>query len=904
MTTIATPQPPRLAERLLRASVRDPEWREAITGDLREELAVFAAARGGSAATRWYWRQAVPLAARFLASRVVPALAPARRRRRLTLTEVEQTSTLGAGWSREARHAWRGLRQRPALSTVIVTTLALALAANAVVFTLADALYLRPFRFPDVDRLLLVSSDTNAAAIYLDRESVAPADYREWREATTTMAGMTAAEFWDPNLSGVDVPETLPGFRVAAGFFEVIGAAPQLGRTFTAEEDRPGATRVAVLSHAAWQRRFAADPAILGRTIRLDGEPYEVVGVMPPRFAIPYGAEIWAPFAYTDAQWQQRKTGNLMVFARLAGGRSIEDARDEFTAIVARQAAEHPDTNRNRGVTVLTFARGLADDGVGPLLVIWQAAALLVLIVACANIANLLLARGAERQPEFDVRLALGAGRFRLVLQLLLEGACLAVLGLAAGTGLTALALRSARTMLPPSIIRFVPGYEYLRLDPVSFAAMAALGATATIVFSLLPALQASRGAGGAGLARGTRATTASAGHQWMRALLAGAQVALSLVLIVAAALIVGGVRRAADGAMGFDKQQLLTAELTLPERPYTDLARRRQFVSTVLDVLAAEPGVRSVAAATTVPYAGGYSQRPFLIEGATDSAARAETRTTDLVRVSPGFLDTMRVGFVAGRALTEADGPTAPRVALVSRALVERFFDGADPLGRRFRLAEDGEWISVVGVVDDVIQDWLSGQRRPTVYRPLAQDPTLNLTVLARTSLPPDTLAPAVRRAVAAADPDQPIRRLAPMTQVVTERLSGIDYFADVLTAMSVIAVLLALTGMYSLMAYIAARRTQEIGVRLALGATRRQVTWLSVSRAISITAAGLVVGGGLSVVLSRIMASWLFGLVRPDATVILIAVAGLALIAVTAGYLPARRAAAQDPWQALRSE
>ncbi len=903
MTTIASPQPPRLAERLLRASVRDPEWREAVTGDLREELAVLAAARGHQAATRWYWRQALPLIARFLVSRLVPALAPPRRRR-LTLAEIEQTSMLGAGWSREARHAWRGLRQRPALSAVIVTTLALALAANAVVFTLADALYLRPFRFPDVDRLLLVSSDTSTNALYLDRESVAPADYREWRDAATTVAGLTAAEFWDPNLSGIDVPEQLPGFRVAAGFFELLGATPHIGRSFTNDEERPGAARVAVLSYTAWQRRFGGRADILGQSVRLDGEQFEVVGVMPPRFAIPYGAEVWTPFAMTGEQWQQRKTGNLIVFARLADGRTFEDAREEFTAIVARQAAAHPETNRARGVTVLTFERGLGDDAVGPLLAIWQAAALLVLVVACANIANLLLARGAERQPEFDVRLALGAGRARLVLQLLLEGACLAVLGLAAGSGLTVLALRSARTMLPPSVIRFVPGYEYIRLDPMSFAAIAALGAAATIVFSLLPALQASRGAGGAGLARGTRSTTASAGQQWVRSLLAGAQVALSLALIVAAALIVGGVRRAADGAMGFDKHQLLTAELNLPERPYAEPARRRQFVATVLDRLAAEPGVRAAAVASTIPYANGFSQRPFLVEGAVDSDARDEKRTADLVRVSPNVLDTMRVGFVAGRPLSDADGADAPHVALVSRALVERYFEGGDPLGRRFRLAEDGDWITIVGVVDDVIQDWLSGQRRPTVYRPLAQDPTLHMTFLARTALPPDGLAPAMRRAVAAADADQPILKLAPMTQVVTDRLAGIDYFADVLTAMSVVALVLALTGMYSLMAYIAARRTQEVGVRLALGATRGQVTWLGVSRAIGITAAGLAIGGGLSVVLGRVMASSLFGLVRPDASVILAAVAGLALIAITAGYLPARRAAAQDPWQALRTD
>lgn len=892
--------PPRLPERVLRASVRDPEWRDAIAGDLREEFTAHVTSRGAAAARRWYWRHAVPLATRFALGRIVPALTPPRRR--VSVTDIERTSLLGSGWSREVRHAWRALRQQPGVSVVIVVTLALALAANAVIFTLADALYLRPFRFPDVDRLIMATSDTNADALYLDRESVAAADFREWRERLTTVSGLAAAEFWDPNLSGVDVPESLPGFHVTADFFATIGVSPVLGRTFTAEETQPGGPRVAMLSHSAWQRRFGGATDIVGRRVRLDGELHEVVGVMPPRFAIPYGADVWAPFTFGDAEWRERKNGRLMVFGRLADGRTFQDARGELRAIVARQATEHPETNRNRGITVLSFTRGLGDDAVGPLLAVWQGAALLVLIVACANVANLLLARGAERRPEFDVRLALGASRVRLVLQLVIEGACLAVVGLALGTGLAGLAVRSARTMLPPSVIRFVPGYEFLQFDGMSFAAMAMLSGLATIVFSLLPALQASRE--GSSLARGTRASTGTTGQQWVRSLLAGGQVALSLALVVAAALIVGGVRRAADGAMGFDKQQLLTAELNLPERPYADHARRRQFVTSVIDRLTGEAGVRSAAVANTVPYAGGYSQRAFHREGDADADARGETRTTDLVRTSPGFLDTMGVTFLRGRQFTDADGPDAPAVALVSRALVERFYEGADPIGRRFRLEDDGGWITIVGVVDDVIQDWLSGQRRPTVYRPLAQDPTLHLTILARTSLPPEALTSAMRRAVAGADEDQPILKLAPMTQVVRDRLSGIGYFANVLTAMSGIALVLALTGLYSVMAYIAARRTQEVGVRLALGATRAQVTWLGLSRALGITSGGLVLGAVLAAGVNRVMQTALFGLVTPNPWVIVAAVIGLAAVAVVAGYLPARRAARQDPWLAIRSE
>lgn len=893
--------PPRLAERLLRAAVRDAEWRDAITGDLREELTALAATRGPSAARRWYWRQALPLAVRFAIGRLVPAATP--RRHRLSISEVEATSALGAGWSRELRHAWRGVAQRPGLSAVIVTTLALALTANAVVFTLADALYLRPFRFTDVDRLLLAASDTNASALYLDRESVAAGDFRDWQQQATTIASLGAARFWDPNLSGIDQPEQLPGFHVTPGFFDMLGATPLIGRTFRDDEAVPGANRVVVLSHAAWLRRFGGAPDIVGRTLRLDGETHEVIGVMPPPFAIPYGADVWAPLALDATAWQARKDGDLMVLGRLGEGRTLQDARDELRAIVGRQAAAHPETNRGRGVTVLSLARGLGDDAVGPLIVVWQAAALLVLVVACANIANLLLARATERRAEFTVRLALGASRLRLILQLLLEGGCLAALGLGLGVGGTVLAMRSARSMLPASIIRFVPGYEFIHLDPMTLAAMVALGALATLGCSLLPALHATRGAAGASLVRGGRGTAASTSHQWIRSLLAGAQVAFSLALIVAAALIVGGVRRASDGAMGFDKHQLMTAELNLAERPYADHARRRAFIDSALQRLAAEPGVTAVAAANTVPYAGGYSQRTFHREGAVDSDARAERRVTDLVRTSPGFFETMRVPVLEGRGFGPADGAEAPAVAIVSRVTVERFFEGQSPLGRRFRL-DDGPWLTVVGVVDDVIQDWLSGQRRPTVYRPLAQDPTLHLTLLARSDRPDAAVAAAVRGAVRAADPDQPILKLAPMTQVVSDRLSGIGYFADVLTAMSGLALVLALTGMYSLMTYVASRRTQEFGVRVALGATRGHVIWLGISRALGITSGGLALGGVLAVVVGRVMQATLFGLVTSSPPLVAVAVVGLGAIALCAGYLPARRAAAQDPWQALRAD
>jgi putative ABC transport system permease protein len=895
-----TSLPPLLAERMLRATVRDLDWRESITGDLREEFAAALRVHGRARATRWYWRQTIPLAVRFVASRVLPSAAPARRR--IRVADIEHTAAFGSGWTRELRHAWRALWQRPALSGVIIATLALALAANAVIFNIADALYLRPLRFPDVDRLILVASDAFGEKPYIDRESVAAADFRDWQQSITTATGLAAAEFWDPNLSGVDIPEQVAGFRVMPGFFATLGVAPILGRSFTDAEARPGADRVVILSHTFWLRRFDADQAVVGRTMRLDGAPFEVVGVMPPRFVLPYGADVWAPLAYTEAQWADRKAQNLMTFARLAPGRTIGEAQEEWRAVVARQSEEFPETNAKRPITVMSLSRGLGDDAIGPFLAIWQAAAGLVLLIACANIANLLLARGTERQPEFAVRLALGAGRKRLVLQLLLEGLCLSAVGVAVAAVVAAFAMHPTQTFLPANVIRFVPGHEYLRLDGMVLAVMAGLGALATVVFSLVPALQASRVAGQAGMLQGARSTTASAGRVRMRSLLAGAQVALTLTLLVASVLIVGAVRRSVDGVLGFDKRQMLTAELNLPEGPYADVARRRQFVDTVLERLRGMPGATNAAAVTSLPYGTTAARRTFVREG--EALAEGERRNADLLRVSSDYFDTMRIPLLSGRSLADGDGSGAPAVAVVSRVLAERYFSGEDPIGRRFKLADDGEWITIVGVVGDVLGDWFTGQRNPSVYRPIAQDPTLRLAFAVRSAGQPERLTTAMRQAVAAADADQPILTLRPMDQVISDRVAGVDYFAKVLTVMSGVALLLALTGMYSLMAFLAARNAKEVGVRVALGATKSQVTWLAASRAARITAGGLVVGAAMALALGQFMQSALFGLVSASPIVVGAAVAVLATLSMAAGYFPARRAAGQDPWAALRTE
>jgi predicted permease len=888
--------PPALAEQLLRLAVRDPEWCDAVLGDLAEEFGLVSRRHGGPRARLWYWRQAAGIACRVSVGRLLPGTA-ARRPWRAPTPDDDDRSRWA--WLRDVRYAFRALAARPALSGAIVVTLGLALAANATIFTLADAIYLRPFRFAGVDRLVVVASAPERDPL-ADRSSVAPADFVDWTRESTTLTDLVAADFWDPNLSDVGEPEQLAGHRVSPRFFELIGATLHLGRTFVADEAIPGRDTRVVLSHGLWARRFGSDPAIVGRVIRLNGEPHEVVGVMRPGPSIPYGAEVWAPLAYTDEEWRERARGFLLVIGRLSGTHGIEAARSEMRAIVERQRREHPDTNARREVSVVTLTSGLSDPGAGPFLMIWQAAAVLLLLIACANIANLLLARGTERQQEFAVRLALGAGRWRLALQVLVEGAWLAVVAVVIAVPLAAVGVDGLRRALPPGVLRWVAGYEFLQVDVTVIALTGLMGLLATVGFSVLPALHASRAVVGDALRQGGRTLTAGRGRRWLGTTLAAGQVALTLALVVGSTLILGAVDSAVNGVLGFDKAHVMTARLTLSERPYATPEARRQFVDGVLERLSGMPGVRSLGAAAFLPYGGFSNSRPIHPEGA--ELTPAEVRSADFQRITPGFLTTMRVAILEGRDVSEADREDTRPVAVVSRSFADRYWPGQSALGRRFRTAADGPWIDVVGVSVDIMHDWFMQQRRPTFYRPMRQDPPFSLSLVARTNGDPLQLAGEMRRAVAAVDPDQPILELRTMEQVVDDKVSGVTYLARALAVMGGIALVLALTGVYSLVAYLAARRTQEFGVRMALGATRWQVMQLPIRQALVITSLGLGMGSLLAWALGRVMAASLFGLVSLEIWPLAVMVGLIGVTAVAAGYLPARRAADLDPTEALR--
>jgi putative ABC transport system permease protein len=893
-----TPTPPPLAERLLAAALPDTEWRDSITGDLREEYASEIGRHGRRAARKWYWRQVLSIASRAVATRF--GARRVRSRSWMAPPAPDERASRLAGLLRDLAFAWRNVVHRPALSGVIVVTLALALVANSTIFALFDAIVLRPYRFTGVDRLVVVASSTTPDL--LDRESVAPADYRDWRREAGTLTQLTAMEWWNANLSGIDQPEQIAGFRVTAEFFDALGAPPIIGRGFLESEETRGRHRRAVLGHDLWTRRFGADPGIVGRTVRLDGEPHEVVGIAPPEFAIPLGSQIWAPLAPTAEEWSNRRGTSLTVFGRLKDGVTIEQARAEMGAIVERLRRQYPDTNANRPVQVVDFIAGMSDPGASRFLSVWQTAAILLLLIACANVANLLLARGAERSQEIAIRLALGAGRARIVGQMLIEGALYAALAVALAVPLTYMGLGVARAAIPASIIRFIPGWKYIEMNAPLFAGTALLAAAALLLFAVTPAVRAAREGVSETLRQTGRSVTASRTRHRGRNVLATAQVALSLAMLFVSGLMLTASETAVNGALGYDKRDLLTALVTLPEQPYADADKRRQFITGVLERLRAMPAVSSAAMVSNMPSGGNNSSIEFWPEG--EPLEASDVRQVFHRRISDDYFATLRIPLLAGRAFNTSDRPHTEAVAVVSRALADQYWPGRDPIGRRFRRAADGPLITVVGVVGDVRHDWFRGTGAPTLYRPMSQDVPYRHHLVVRTAGEPMAVAPALRRAVTAMDPDQPVTDINTMENALADRAAGITFIAQAVGVLAVIAFVFAITGLYSLMAFIAAQRTQEFGVRLALGAGRWQVIALTTRQAFAITAVGAVIGTAIAAGLGRMMESLLFGVVVNSYEQLATLAAALMFVALVAAYLPARRAAGVDPTVALRAD
>jgi putative ABC transport system permease protein len=801
----------------------------------------------------------------------------------------------------DLRYGARALARSPGFTAVAALTLALGIGANTAIFSVVHAVLLRPLPYREPDRLVLAWETRGPR-----RGGVTAPDYVDWKAQNQVFETLAARDAITANLTGTQDPERVEGRRVTADYLPMLGVRPERGRLFTADEDRPGASHVVVLSHGLWERRFGADPALLGRSIRLDGEPYQVLGVMPAGVGLP-GAdeEFWVPLAITPEELRQTGNHRLVVVGRLRPGVSREQAEAEMKAIARRIEPVRPHSNTGISAVLVPLREGLVGDVRSPLLLLLGAVGFVVLI-ACGNVANLLLARAAGRQREIAVRASLGASRGRVVRQLLVESLLLALVGGVAGVVVGGWGIDALVRTLPAE----VPRVSDVRLDATVLGFTLLLSLATGVLFGLVPALRASRLDLTASLKEGAR-TMGGVAHARLRAGLTVSQVALALLLLVGAGLLIKSFARVQEVKAGFDANQVLTFRLALPEARYREPVQVAGFYRDLLERAHAIPGVSAAGAVSHLPLDNPGASISFWVEGRPRPAPE-RTDTTRFRAASPGYFQAMSVPVVRGRGLDERDGEGTPRVGVINQTMARRHFAGQDPIGQRLTLDDDAtEPLEIVGVVGDVRHFGLDAEPQPELYLSYAQatplfwkwqDRSLNLVL--RTAGDPADVAPAVRGLVRGADPDLPVIALRPMTQVMADSLATRRVYMRLLALFAALALALAAVGIYGVLSYAVARRTGEVGLRMALGATRADVLRLVVGEGLKLTGAGIILGLVAAVGLTRVLVALLFEVSPTDPLTFAAVACLLAAVAVLASYLPAHRATRVDPLVALRYE
>lgn len=800
---------------------------------------------------------------------------------------------------RDLRFALRRLSRAPGFTAAAVICLALGIGANTAIFTVVSAVLLRPLPYPEPERVVGVWEANQL--LESERNVVSPANYLDWAAGNTVFSAMAAVHDASANLTGGGEPEEVPVQRVTASFFEVLGLRPAVGRAFSGADDAPGGPDVALLSHGLWERRYQADPAVVGDVIRLDGSPFTVIGVMPPQtesVTQESRPSLWLPMRLDPAVNYRETTGRyLQAVARLEEGVSIERAQAEMTTIAARLAAEHPNDNSHWSVNLVP----LTEQMIGPVrrpLELLGGVVLLVLLISCGNVANLQLAQTTARRREIAVHAALGATGFDLGRRLLAESVLVALAGGALGVLLAWWCTDALAALAATSI----PRMHDVGVDTGALAFTLVVSLAAGIGFGLAPALHASRTDLHGDLKDGGRGNSGRGGRT--RNFLVGAQVAGSLVLLVGAGLLLKSFVRLNDVSLGFNPDQVLTARVTLGGDRYDDETRQVRFFEELLGRVEGLPGVRAVGAINWLPLSGQRSSTGMTIEGEPPTRP-GEEPVADVRAVDPGFFAALEIPVMRGRVIEAGDRAGVARSVVVNQSFVARYLVGRDPLGRRIHMPWGDTLVgTVVGVVGDIKHTGVDSAASPTVYWSLPQFPHGFMSLVIRTADDPMRLANAVVAQVRALDPDQPVADLRPYDEWLGGAVARRRFSLLLLGGFAALALALTTIGLYGTTAYGVVQRVREFGIRLALGASRRDVLWGVLRQALVVIGAGVVAGLIGAVALSRLMSTLLFEVSPTDPGVFVAIAVLLLLVGAVAGFLPARRATRVDPMVAIRSE
>jgi len=805
---------------------------------------------------------------------------------------------------RDVRYAIRSLRKSPSFAAVMLLTLALGIGANAAIFSVVNAVVLRPLPYADATRLMVVWGNLHRPGV--EEIPASAGEYVDYRDRARAFEQIAAYDTLGFNLSGRDDPERVEGAVVTASLFPLLGARTQMGRTFAAAEEQPGRDHVAIISHTLWTRRFHADPAIVGQMVTVDGRPVEVVGVMPAAFRFPdETTEMWKPILLDAEALSANNRGShgFTILARLKRGATRGEAGADLDKVAATFQAQFPDNYRNGfSVTVRPLQDEIVGDTSGALFILLGAVGL-VLLIACANVANLLLARASSRRKEIALRTALGASRGRLVQQLLTESVLIAFAGGVIGLLMAFWGVDALVASAPGSI----PRLREVGVDGrvVGFTALVSLATG--LLFGIAPAIHASRAELHETLKEGGRTTGAALGRAGR--LLVISEVALSLVLLVAAGLLIRSFARLQEVRPGFESARLLTFRLSLPESRYATFEKGGAFFDELFARLRSNPDVRAVAASNALPFSGLGGSRSFQIGGR--PPLRPEDSTEEQLRiVTDGFFSAMSIPLFKGREFTRRDSLKGPRVAVINEALARKLFPDEDPIGKRIAFEKDApKWYEIVGIVGNIKHRGLDARDRAELYvpyrQPLFDSWTVRPMYLAvRTTTDPLDAVAAVRREVNRLDPDQPISDVRTMDERITRSLTGRRFSMLLLGLFASLALALAAVGIYGIVACSVTQRTHEIGVRVALGAQRGDVVAMVVRQGMALAAIGTLAGVAVALALVRVMSGLLFGVSAADPITFISIPMLLAIVSLVACYVPARRATRVDPMRALRSE